>query len=302
MTDWWQRRPLGRSGISVSRLGLGSSYGVSGKDVDRAVERGVNYLYWGSRRRDDFGRAIARAAKRNRDDLCVVVQSYSRSALTLGPSLDLALRRLEIDHADVLLLGWWNAPPPERIVDKALELREAGKCRALMVSCHHRPTFARFIADPVWGGIMVRYNAAHRGAEDEVFPHVAASAAPPGVVAYTATRWGALVDPAVVPAGEPVPRASDCYRFALTAPAVDLVLSGPKNGAELDEAMAALDRGPMSADELAWMRRVGDGVKKMSAAQAARTGNLGSLWERVVGAAQRLSRRARSAPSSGDAR
>jgi aryl-alcohol dehydrogenase-like predicted oxidoreductase len=288
--DWWEKRRLGSSGLMVSRLGLGSSYGVSGRDVDRAIERGITYLYWGSRRRDDFGKAIARAARRNRDELCVVVQTYSRSALALGPSLELALRRLGLDHADVLLLGWWNAPPPERIVDRALELREAGKCRALMVSCHHRPTFRQFIADPVWGGIMVRYNAAHRGAETEVFPHVAASPSPPGVVAYTATRWGALVDPALVPAGEPVPRASDCYRFALSAPEVDVVLSGPANGAELDEAMAALDRGPMTADELAWMRRVGDGVKQMSAAQAARAGNVGTLWERVVDAAQKVLR------------
>ena len=288
MTDWWQKRRLGSSGLEVSRLGLGSSYGVSGKDVERAIERGINYLYWGSRRRDDFGKAITRAARRDRERLCVVVQTYSRSALALGPSLELALRRLRIEHADVLLLGWWNAPPPERIVDKALELREAGKCRALMVSCHHRPTFQRFIADPVWGGIMVRYSAAHRGAETEVFPHLAASPSPPGVVAYTATRWGALVDPAVVPAGEPVPRASDCYRFALSAPQVDVVLAGPRNGAELDEAMAALDRGPMSADELAWMRRVGDGVKAMSAVTAARTGNAGALWERAVGAAQKV--------------
>ena len=294
MADWWQTRRLGSSGLEVSRLGLGSSYGVSGKDVERAIERGVTYLYWGSRRRDDFGKAIARAARKDRDRLCVVVQTYSRSALAIGPSLEVALRRLGLEYADVLLLGWWNAPPPERIVDRALELREAGKCRALMVSCHHRPTFQRFIADPVWGGIMVRYNAAHRGAEAEVFPYVAASPSPPGVVAYTATRWGALVDPAVVPAGEPVPRASDCYRFALSAPEVDVVLAGPRNGAELDEAMAALDRGPMSAEELAWMRRVGDGVKAMSAVAAARTRNAGALWERVVGAAQRLARRAQS--------
>src|SRR5688572_9300878 len=188
---WWTPRPLGRTGLQVSRLGLGSSYGVSGADVDRAIERGVNYLYWGSRRRDDFGKAIARAAKKDRDKLCVVVQSYSRSALALGPSLDLALRRLRLDHADVLLLGWWNHSPPERIIDRALELREAGKVRALMISCHHRPSFEGYIADPVWGAIMVRYNAAHRGAEREVFPHVAAATPAPGVVAYTATRWGA---------------------------------------------------------------------------------------------------------------
>ena len=278
--SWWQKVRLGRSGLEVSRLGLGSSYGVSGRDVDRAIERGVNYLYWGSRRRDDFGKAIERAARRNRDGLCVVVQSYARAALTLGPSLELALRRLRIDHADVLLLGWWNSPPPERIIDRALELREAGKCRALMISCHHRPTFRQFILDPVWGGIMVRYNAAHRGAEQEVFPHLGASS--PGVVAYTATRWGALLDRAIVPADEPLPRGSDCYRFALSNPAVNTVIAGPANGAELDEALAALDRGPMDADELAWMHRVGDGVRAVSATRAARSLNVGALWERLV--------------------
>jgi aryl-alcohol dehydrogenase-like predicted oxidoreductase len=258
--SYWEKRQLGRSGLEVSRIGLGSSYGLDERDVERAFERGINYLYWGSARRPGFGRAIRRLAARHRSEMVVVVQSYARLGLALRPSLELALRRLHLDHADVLLLGWWNQPPPERIVDAAMQLREAGKCRTILISCHHRPTFAALAADPCYGGIMVRYNAAHRGAEREVFPAIAASASPPGVVAYTATRWGALLDRALVPAEERLPRASDCYRFALAAPAVDLVLSGPRDGAELDEAMAALDRGPMEEEELAWMRRVGDAV------------------------------------------
>jgi len=289
--DWWQKRPLGRTGISVSRLGLGSSYGVAGRDVDRAIERGINYLYWGSRRRDDFGKAIARAAKRDRAKLCVVVQSYSRSALALGPSLDLALRRLSIDYADVLLLGWWNAPPPRRILDAAQRTVEAGKARAVMISCHHRPTFATYIADPSYGAIMVRYNAAHRGAEQEVFPHLQTTR--PGVVAYTATRWGTLLDPALL-GGEPVPRGSDCYRFALSRPEVDVVIAGPKNGAELDEALAALDRGPLDTDERAWLERCGNAVRAMTTSDAVKRRNPAALWERVVGAAQRATARFRA--------
>jgi predicted aldo/keto reductase-like oxidoreductase len=82
-----------------------------------------------------------------------------------------------------------------------------------------------------------------------------------GVVAYTATRWGQILDPKRTPKGEATPRASDCYRFALTNDHVDVCTIGPKNGEELDEALTARDRGPMSADELAWMKRVGAAVR-----------------------------------------
>ena len=175
-------------------------------------------------------------------------------------SLERALKQLGTDYTDLLLLGWWNVPPPRRIVDAAVALRESGLARHVMISCHHRPTFEQYIRDPAYDAIMVRYNAAHTGAEREVFPHL--EVRKPGVVAYTATRWGGLLDRKYIPDGENVPRASDCYRFALSSPHVDVVLCGPRDGQDLDEAMSALDRGPLDADEMAWMRRVGAVVRE----------------------------------------
>jgi predicted aldo/keto reductase-like oxidoreductase len=57
-----------------------------------------------------------------------------------------------------------------------------------------------------------------------------------------------------------VPSAGDCYRFCLSHPAVDMVLCGPADTEQVRVACKALAAGPLSADELAWMRRVGDQV------------------------------------------
>lgn len=254
MACTWEPVELGQSGIRTRPLGVGSSYGVGAAGVRRAFDRGIGFFYWGSLRRRSFGQGLADLARTHRDDLTIVVQSYARIGRLLKPSLERALRRLGTDHADLLLLGWWNGLVSERVLDAARALVDAGRARAVMVSCHHRPTFQRFAADPRYDALMVRYNAAHPGAEEEVFPHLGAR---PGIVSYTATSWGRLLDTKRVPAGEPAPRGSDCYRFALTSPHVHLCLCGPGNGAQLEEALAALDRGPMSADELAWMKRVG---------------------------------------------
>jgi predicted aldo/keto reductase-like oxidoreductase len=79
-------------------------------------------------------------------------------------------------------------------------------------------------------------------------------------VAYTATRWGNLLDPKKMPAGEAPPSACDCYRFALTDPAVNMVLCGPANREQMQEAIRALDVGPLDEDEKSRMHRIGDHV------------------------------------------
>lgn len=256
------RRTLGRSNLSVSPIGLGSSFGLAARDIPYAFDRGINYFYWGSYRRSGFGQGLRELAKTQRNRIVIALQSYTRSAALMKPSVWWGLRRLGQDYADVLLLGWWNQLPPERIMDAALELKRTGLIRTIAISCHHRPSFATFMKDARFDIIMTRYNAGHPGAEQEVFPHLSPErTSRPGVIAYTATRWATLLNSNLIPESEPTPRASDCYRFCLSHPDVDLTLAGPKNRAELDEAIRALSAPALTADERAWMLRVGTAVK-----------------------------------------
>lgn len=257
---------LGRTGVTLTRLGLASSFGLGGADVERAFERGVNLYYWGSMRRADFGRGLAAIAKKDRSSVVTVIQSYVRWPSGLGRSLGRALRALSLDYTDVLLLGWWNLPVPDAILDAARALVDKGKARYVMVSCHHRPTFVALAKDPRVDLLMLRYNAAHPGAEADVFPYLDADR--PGIIGYTTTSWGQLFNPKLVPAGERVPNPRDCYRFSLSSPHIDAVYAGPRNGADLDEALRALEDGPMSEEELAWMRRVGKHVRDQTRLQS----------------------------------
>lgn len=263
-TDFRTPVLLGQTGLQVSRLGIGSSSTRDPAFIEEAVDQGINYLYWGSLRRPAFGRAIRNVARRNREGVVLTVQSYTRVAALLAPSVELALRRARVEYFDFLLLGMWNQPPGQALIDAARRLVEKGRVRHLMLSTHNRPSlqqhFRRFEAkQSPFDVFMLRYNAAHRGAERDVFPYLPESPRP-GIVAYTATRWGHLLDPKKMPPGETPPAARDCYRFALSHPAVSLVLCGPASREQMQEALRALDAGPLDAEAMARMHRIGDHV------------------------------------------
>jgi predicted aldo/keto reductase-like oxidoreductase len=141
--------------------------------------------------------------------------------------------------------------------------------RFLAVSTHKRTLVPGIAAGGDFDVVHFRYNAAHPGAEQDIFAHLPA-ASRPGMVSFTATAvrsllgkgplQGFLPGMRQLPKSERVPTAADCYRFVLTRPEVDVCLTGPANAAQMEQAFEALRLGPMSEDELAWMRRVGRGV------------------------------------------
>ncbi len=251
-------RVLGRTGLTVGALGISASYGVPAAAVERAFDAGMNYVYWGSLRRKAFGDALRNLAPR-RDRMVLVLQSYHPFAGGIVRAVERGLRDLRFDRADVLLLGMWNRPVPERVRAACRSLKERGLIRFVAASTHNRKAIPAQAQSPDIDIFHVRYNAVHTGAEGDVFPHLPRENRP-GIVAFTATSWKQLLDPRRVPEGERVPTAADCYRFVLSNPAVNVCLTGPATTDHADQAIRALELGPMGTEELAWMRRVGQAI------------------------------------------
>ena len=102
---------------------------------------------------------------------------------------------------------------------------------------------------------MNRFNTARRKRAREVFPDAAKTRTP--IVAFTATRWGTLLEPRAGWPGPP-PTASDCYRYCLSQPSVHVVLTAPRSLAELEQNLDVLELPPMSKQKRGQWERFGD--------------------------------------------
>jgi len=151
----------------------------------------------------------------------------------------------------------------EKFLDRALEelqrFREEGKVLATGVSIHARKLAGSLVARGAIQALMMRYNAAHRGAEQDIFPHLAAHN--PAVINHTATRWTALLRrPRGWPKDGRIPTAAECYRFVLSNPNVHVCLTAPRSAKELEENLAAVRQGPLGEDDMQFTRDFGDAV------------------------------------------
>jgi predicted aldo/keto reductase-like oxidoreductase len=254
---------------SICRLGLATRGGghLTVPDVHHALDRGVNFLNWpGSP--DALSRAIAALGPRRRE-VMVGVQFEARRAADARRELDSILTTLRTDHVDVLTYyyveeasEWEEIIGPGGAHDYCQQAKQAGKVRLLGVTSHQRPLAATMAQSGLLDLLMIRYNAAHRGAEQDVFPVTDALHMP--VIVYTCLRWGALREATPDdPPGFVPPPAPAWYRFALQAPSVTVALMAPDNRAELEEDLTVLDApGPLSVEEYARLAEHGARVRR----------------------------------------
>ncbi len=254
---------------SIRRLGLatrGNGH-LTDDDIAHALDRGVNLLNWCGTP-DALSRTIASLGSR-REHVMVCVQFEARTADEARNELRQILNELRTDYIDVLTFyyveeaaEWQEISGPGGALEYCRAAQRAGEVRLLGLTSHQRPLAAEIARSGLLDLLMIRYNAAHRGAERDVFPVTDQLRMP--VIVYTCLRWGALLRRTPDdPPGFVVPRAPAWYRFALQNPSVTVALMAPDDRAELEEDLTVLDApGPLSAAEYEGLAQHGLRVRK----------------------------------------
>jgi aryl-alcohol dehydrogenase-like predicted oxidoreductase len=255
-----QRTMLGQTGIEVARLGIASSFGADTNVYHEALEAGCNYFTWGTfiRGRSSpfkiFFQQLVEA--RRRAEVVLGLLSYSHTGFFGNLFLESALRQMGTDYIDCLILGYYPKRPPNRVLDWARRVKSEGKVRAIGLTTHNRAVVPELIQEGVIDFFHIRYNAVHRGAEQDIFPHLGSSR--PGLVSFTATCWGKLLKQSKMPDGVMAPTAGDCYRFVLARDEIDISMMGVKDLTMFRENLAEIRQGPLGEEDMVRMRAVGD--------------------------------------------
>ncbi len=259
MGGWAPTEDPGALGANCPR---GNTH-LTASDVHRAIARGVGYLNWCGHD-DGMAAAIRELDAATRARVIVATQLDAQTADEAERAIDAMLATLGTDTLDVVTAYYleteeeWRTIEAPRGARAAIERARAdGRVKRFGITSHQRPLARAILEERAIDVAMIRYNAAHRGAEREVFD--AAGATP--IVAFTCTRWGALLSPTDRTAPMSAP---DCYRFALAHPTVTIALTAPNDRRELETNLEVLDAAPASEAELAAWRAHGDRVRATS--------------------------------------
>ncbi len=253
---------------SICRLGLASrgNTHLRSEQVHVALEAGVNFLNWCGNP-NGLSQAI-RELGDARSEVMVCAQFDARSAKSAQQELKSMLQDLGTDYLDVVTFyyvehesEWETILGPNGALEYCQKAKEEGLIRHLGLTSHQRKLAARWAESGYLDMLMIRYNAAHRGAEEDVFPITDALGMP--VVVYTCLRWGALMESTSDdPPGFEPPPAPMWYRFALQSPSVTVAVMAPDDADELAENLEILNSPALTEEEMEQLASHGQRVRK----------------------------------------
>ncbi len=270
-------RPLGRTGLDVSVIGIGVEHLKNQPEesiaavVGEAVESGVNYfdLVWSL---PNVVRGVACGIGGAREDVHLAVHlgscyrggKYlrSRTPRRCEEVFLETLERLGTDHADVINIhyvkdmGQWDViSKPGGVLDLAVRLRDEGAGDVVAVSTHDSRVVELAAEHPEIGSVMYQVNMANHGLQGRDKALALCAEIGMGLVAmkpyargkllranrtvtFSTFQTGRLRYKKKIPAGV---TPTKCLSYTLSQPGVSCAVTGVKSIEELHGGLAYLE-------------------------------------------------------------
>ena len=234
------RATLGRTGLEITRFGIGGCYCETADGYRAALDCGVNYIDTARAYREgEDEKVIGQALQDRRHELVLASKTSRRDAEGVRRELETSLRALQTDYLDIYQLHHLNteaertqALAPGGALDAILRAREEGLIRFIGVTGHDWPQIEQAILSGHFDTVLCWYNCAMKEPETTVFP--AAKTYNTGVIVMNASRNERLLKDT----GAPAP--TQLYRYVLNHGAVATTIMGLRNGVLFEKVAAGL--------------------------------------------------------------
>ncbi|HVO09169.1 MAG TPA: aldo/keto reductase [Vicinamibacteria bacterium] len=283
-----ERRPLGRTGVQVTRLGIGDLADRSlpletcAATLCRALDAGLDLVDTAPMYEDGYSEAIVGRALAGRRHGVFVIDKIDHLDQPVGPQVADSLQRLALPSLDLLVFhscstveSWERLLRPGGGFDQLDAERKAGRARFVGISSHHPDVLQRAIASGRCDVLMFPIGPfVDRRYETEILPEARRRGV--GTVCFKTFGAGKLLGdtegyqrPLTVrprgkrssggtdDTGSLLPRLSvaDCLHYTLTVDP-DVALLGLSYPNEQDAAFAAAESfRPLTADQMEDVRR-----------------------------------------------
>ncbi len=254
MTAATAQRTLGKSGLTCTRLGIGTGTRAWNKNSEQirqgretflktlthAYEQGVRYYdlsdSYGSH---EYLRDAMAATDMKREDMFILTKSRAKTAADLRADLDRMRKEVDTDYFDVVLLhcmttGDW----PEQMagcMEVLSEAQQQGIIKAKGVSCHHLHAL-QAAAKSEWVDILLGrinpYGTHMDGTQEEI----------KGVLSEARANGKGVIGMKILGEGKHADEREACLKYAMNLECIDAFVIGFLNAAELDDIISIMDK------------------------------------------------------------
>ncbi len=220
---------LGKTGLVVTRLGIGGAYCDSVDGYRKALDCGVNYVDTARIYREgEDEKVIGEAIQGQREKLILATKTTQRDADGSRKDLETSLRLLKTEYIDIYQIHHLNTQPerekalgPGGAIETVQKAKEEGLIRFIGVTGHDWVQIKEAVTTGLFDTVLCWYNCAMKEPEDTVLPE--AYVRNIGVIIMNATRNDRLFNDPESPPPE------QFYRYVLSNKAVHVTIMGLRN-------------------------------------------------------------------------